>query len=104
MTSYYGEVGPALAEAGGPGTSLLRASQSLLSRAHPGTESKESPLSRTKLFNVVISRIFFIPSPPVFAGLEMRHGGEKYDALLCILIRDLGYPYPSRLGRTVPQQ
>lgn len=104
MTSYYGEVGPALAEEGGPGTSLLRASQSLLSRAHPGTESKESPLSRTKLFNVVISRIFFIPPPPRFRGAGNETRWEKYDALLCILIRDLGYPHPSRLGRTVPQQ
>lgn len=66
----------------------------------PGTKSKESLLSVTKLFNTVISRIFFIPSP-------FAIGTETWWKIWCIVLhtnKGSGYPYPSWLWRTVLQQ
>lgn len=65
----------------------------------PGTESKESLLSVTKLFNSVIYRIF----SHSICKEEMRHGG-KYEALFCILTRAVDVSYPSRWWRTRLQQ
>lgn len=87
MTSYYAEVGSAQ-RSRQPGTSSFRASQSFphpRSSQGPGTKSKESLLSRTKLFNAVISCIFFIPSPHL--QFETWWRKNKYDALFCILTR-----------------
>lgn len=66
----------------------------------PGTKSKEPLLSVTKLFNTVISRIFFIPLP-------FAIGNETWWKIRCIVShanKGSGYPYPSWLWRTVLQQ
>lgn len=99
MTSYYGEVG-LLSRAGSqeqapPCISIILHP---CSSQGPGTKSKESLLSITKLFNTVISRIFFIPSP-------FAIGNETWWKIWCIVLhtnKGLGYPYPSRLWGIVP--
>lgn len=59
----------------------------------PGTKSKESILSRTKLFNTVIAYIFFSFLYPVTLGKwNAGRVGELSWALFCIPMRNLGYP------------
>lgn len=80
MTSYYGEVGlfsrAGSQEQAPPCISII---SHPCSSQGPETKSKESLLSRTKLFNIVICHIFFIPS--LFAI-----GNEAWWKIWCIVL------------------
>lgn len=103
MTSYYCEVGllssASSQEQAPPCISII---PHPCSSQGPGTKSKESLLSRTKLFNAVISCIFFIP--PFAIGNEtwwkiwcvVLHTNEGPWIFLSFTVMGLGYVLQQR--------